>query len=420
MKQIAIIGGGASGILAAIHILRATKGSVVLSIYDPAQELGAGLAYGTTAQEHILNVPADKMSCDERDPLSFVNWLKAKYPKVFNDKHYPFVSRQFFKEYLQNQLKKETDKVTVQWIQEKVERVIEAPENHWQIDTQGARTLYDVCVIATGYCPDTLVPRGVSENAKNVIVDPYHMNVDISELQDVAIIGTGLTAVDIWRSLREKNYRGKVHFLSRRGLFPRTFSITKETTTPIELNAHESPLSLLKKLRWLQKREGCDAASLVTQLRPMVPTIWKSWSAREKKQFLTHARPYWDSIRHRLPDSVYAELQTELKEKKSYVHKARGLSLSDEGTRSRLEFSGHTAIAIDKVFIATGARMELHPFDIAASVLSTCPFSLGFETQKKNLYLVGPVSRPTYWEVSAVPEIRIQAQSVAEAIASAL
>src|SRR3954469_25208114 len=74
---VAIVGGGCSGLLVAVHLLRNgfTGG---ITIIEPRAELGRGLAYSTRFDEHLLNVPAGKMSALPDEPAHFLNWLQAR------------------------------------------------------------------------------------------------------------------------------------------------------------------------------------------------------------------------------------------------------------------------------------------------------------------------------------------------------
>ena len=74
--RIAIIGGGATGVLAALHLARALPdcGAKIL-IVEPMETIGRGLAYGTGNDNHLLNVPAGKMSAFQDRPGDFVDWL---------------------------------------------------------------------------------------------------------------------------------------------------------------------------------------------------------------------------------------------------------------------------------------------------------------------------------------------------------
>lgn len=418
MKQIAIIGGGASGALAAIHILRASSRQVLITIYEPAQELGAGLAYSTLSPEHILNVPAERMSCDEREPQDFVNWLKANAPDVFTQRTYPFVARRLFKEYLQARLKESQGAHMLEWAKEKVVKVSQGSSSLWRVETGATTKEFDHCVIATGYVRDMMVPRGLSQFPAALEADPYGGDLSPHTYKDVAIIGTSLTAIDIWRSLRQHNYTGRVHFVSRRGQFPQKFTISGNYTATDSGMAQKTPLEVVQFLREAAAKTNFDGGSLAQWLRPQVPDIWKKWSKAEKKQFLNHLRPYWDSIRHRIPDVVYIDLHDELKSGQSTLSKSPRLILDESKKRYTLRLSADTSIVVDKIFVATGARLNLHPFEIDPSHIKMCDLGQGFTETTAGLSIVGPPARTSLWETTAVPEIRQQAQSMAEKLES--
>ena len=63
MKEfsVAIIGGGASGLLAAAH-LHQRDPSRRVALIEGGEKMGRGLAYGTPYDVHLLNVRAARMS----------------------------------------------------------------------------------------------------------------------------------------------------------------------------------------------------------------------------------------------------------------------------------------------------------------------------------------------------------------------
>src|ERR1700677_260806 len=81
-SSVAIAGGGCSGILVAAQLFRqGFRGSVV--IVEPRAALGRGLAYSTPYDEHLLNVPAGKMSALPTVPSHFLDWLRGgRFPNA--------------------------------------------------------------------------------------------------------------------------------------------------------------------------------------------------------------------------------------------------------------------------------------------------------------------------------------------------
>ena len=76
MTRVAVIGGGAAGTLQALHLLRAGVDEVTLIERERAP--GRGVAYSTGRPEHLLNVPARRMSAYGDDPDHFVRWFSGR------------------------------------------------------------------------------------------------------------------------------------------------------------------------------------------------------------------------------------------------------------------------------------------------------------------------------------------------------
>src|ERR1700760_4143189 len=77
--RVVIVGGGASGTLAAGQPLRraaATGLPLALDLVEPGP-VGRGVAYSTEDLRHRLNVPAAGMSALPSEPGHLVHWLRA-------------------------------------------------------------------------------------------------------------------------------------------------------------------------------------------------------------------------------------------------------------------------------------------------------------------------------------------------------
>ena len=68
------MGGGASGTLVAINLARSAKGKLSVTIAEPNELIGRGIAYGTQDSAHLLNVPAGRMSAFVEEPDHYCNW----------------------------------------------------------------------------------------------------------------------------------------------------------------------------------------------------------------------------------------------------------------------------------------------------------------------------------------------------------
>src|ERR1700675_470562 len=68
-RSIAIVGGGASGALMTAHLLKCAGDAVRVTLIEPREQIGRGLAYATENESHRLNVRASNMSAFPDDPI---------------------------------------------------------------------------------------------------------------------------------------------------------------------------------------------------------------------------------------------------------------------------------------------------------------------------------------------------------------
>jgi uncharacterized NAD(P)/FAD-binding protein YdhS len=71
---VAIIGGGFSGTLVAVRLLRAASGPLRVMLIERSGDWGPGAAYSTRDDAHVLNVPAARMSAFGSAPGDFCAW----------------------------------------------------------------------------------------------------------------------------------------------------------------------------------------------------------------------------------------------------------------------------------------------------------------------------------------------------------
>ena len=62
MKTVVIIGGGFSGTMAAVNLVRLSTESHRVIVINGKRPFGRGVAYSTDRSEHLLNVAARNMS----------------------------------------------------------------------------------------------------------------------------------------------------------------------------------------------------------------------------------------------------------------------------------------------------------------------------------------------------------------------
>lgn len=96
-SRIVVIGGGASGVLIALHLLRRSATARIILI-EKSELLGCGVAYGTRDPAHLLNTRVSSMSVYADDPDHFLTWLRAAIDPAAC--RFSFVSRRIYGRYL--------------------------------------------------------------------------------------------------------------------------------------------------------------------------------------------------------------------------------------------------------------------------------------------------------------------------------
>src|SRR5271156_976420 len=218
ITTIAIIGGGVSGTLTAFHLLRHGTAARVILI-DQRPNFGLGLAYSTPSLRHLLNVPAGKISALPDQPNHFLNWLRENHDPAATEK--AFAPRAVFGRYIQSLL------ASTSPIEQEIATVVDVRQQNSEavltLDN-GCELRADLIVLATGNFDPAPLP-GITKAASDSGL--YRHNAWAAETYEgvhpdapVALIGTGLTGVDVVLRLRELGHRGRIVAVSRHGIFP--------------------------------------------------------------------------------------------------------------------------------------------------------------------------------------------------------
>ena len=77
-ESIAIVGGGFSGVMTAVKLVRLSKRPLRVTAINCCRPTGRGIAYSTRRPEHLLNVAARNMSAFPDEPDHFLRWLRTR------------------------------------------------------------------------------------------------------------------------------------------------------------------------------------------------------------------------------------------------------------------------------------------------------------------------------------------------------
>jgi uncharacterized NAD(P)/FAD-binding protein YdhS len=437
--QIAIIGGGASGVLAAVALLRnATAADRIIQI-EPAA-IGAGIAYATTDERLLLNVRAYNMSAYADQPGHFVAWLDQAHPGNDAD---AFVPRSWYAVYLRETLAQAIAASAGQYqhLQTLVTDIVPRLHGAQLMLADGTAIAADEVILAIGHnTPANPLARWIPESTR--IIPGYdwkRIATDIPADAPVVIIGTGLTMVDSVLMLLATGHRGSITAYSRRGHVPRSHVARATAPAPFSRADGGRPLSdLLRDFR----RAVADAAAagvpwqaVVDSLRPHTQGLWQQFGTTTQRRFVRHLRAYWDIHRHRIAPSVAAQLDRarQTGQLRIVTGRASAAQMVPDAISVTLRTSaGSEQLTAAYIINCTGPSTDygelsaplivalrnrglLNPDALRLGIANDVDARLLDRTGQTIpwLWTIGPLRRGLLWECIAIPDIRTEARALA-------
>lgn len=458
---IAIIGGGFSGSLVATHLLKTATQPLTLKLVERSAAAGRGIAYGTGERGHLLNVSAGNMSAFPQDPGHLLRWLQhnrtelaALLPEAVNAS--TFIPRKVYGLYVQSILE-EAEATAPSYL--RLERVVDEVVSVQPSGSQAVVSLAsqgdfwaDRVVLALGNSP--VVPDGISEDRWGLPPGVLRHAWSADALEDldpetpVLLVGTGLTMVDMVVLLHDRQHRGPIYALSRRGLTPQCHQASQPYPaflTP-ETLPHTTP-ELVRRVREEVATAaglGYDWRSVLDSLRPLSQSLWQGLPLNEQARFLRLVAPYWDVHRHRIAPQI-AEILDKLRAAGQLTFLAgriQNYQFADGAVQVAFCPRGRQAIEtlrVGRVVTCTGVNVDYgrstHPLIASLrsqGLIRPNPLGLGIATaangavrsatggESSLLYTLGTPRKGDLWETIAVPELRGQAAALAKTLLRSL
>lgn len=429
---VAIIGGGFSGTLLAINMVR--HGGRVVLIERDGDRLGRGLAYGTRDVEHLLNVRAANMSAFPDDAGHFLRWLGHDRPDSANR----FVPRMTYGLYLRELLLKALAEAPdrLQVIEQPAQDILWHGGHAEVLLAKGPALAARAVVLALGHFGSAGLPQLANLAPPVLVSNPWlaQSTQDLQSLDHVLLVGTGLTAIDVALSLDKAGYGGSITALSRRGLLPRAHA---ESGPIVEAVARPAARGswLIHHLR--QRSMEVDWRQAIDELRPHTQSLWRQHDEAAQARFLRHARPWWDVHRHRLAPEVasrVAGMQAEGR-LRFVAGRIAGAEPLEHGARVHWRQRGSEAperLDAGRIILCAGPEGDLkrcaHPLlsnllnqgmvrgdrhRLGLDVDHLCRVINAGGARQDHLFAVGPLTKGEAWEIIAVPDIRRQVWSLA-------
>ncbi|HWY29103.1 MAG TPA: FAD-dependent oxidoreductase [Candidatus Acidoferrum sp.] len=443
--DVVIVGGGYSGTMVAVHLARAQRGLRV-ALIERAKTPGRGVAYGTTDPKHLLNVRADQMGAFPDDVGHFYRWLQ-RHPQnlaaagIHDLRSDAFIPRLVFGDYIQDLLRDARALPgTLDLIQDEIIDLQQVKDGRFELTRKsGGKINAAHVVLAVGNFP----PGEAGHNRPWMFNNPYAAEIhqQLAEPGDLLIIGTGLTSLDVLMTLEKTKREGKIHVISRRGLFPQPHK--KAEPYPLFLDRHDLPKTTRELFRRvvLEIRQaasrGIDWRPVIDSLRPLHQTIWTQLEVVEQRRFLRHVQGLWDTHRHRCaPEIMATKLRLEA-EGRLICHEGHIKDYVPQGEHIEVAYRPRGTDAVEKFHVrrilsCTGPQSDVRKLNdplvrqlLTRNLLAPDALRMGASTAAgglirnqageviNGLYTLGSTQKGRLYESIAVPELRVQAADLA-------
>lgn len=456
--RVVIVGGGASGTLTALNLLRADP-AVHVTVFEPSGELGRGVAYGTTDPRHLLNVRAGNMTAFPHDPDDLLAWARERGRPLAAAE---FLPRREYADYLRDRLAAVADHRLTVIAQHVID--IEPLEGDARADGDGsvgsdapgpdvpgyrvtgaggAVAVAGSVVLAHG----NEAPRGLSAAGRVLPTDaPWHVADPwrrgwierLSADATVVIVGTGLTAIDTAIGVLDGAPGRRAVMLSRSGLLPQAHidcnCVAWVSPLPHGPLTADQLAALYHEQVEAAAAHGVDWHHVVDGFRAPTQSIWARLPRVERERFLAVYARAWEVRRHRMAPQIAARLDAFRAEGRlrvgggclDVVERA-----SERADRAVVRIGPDDVVA-DAVVNCTGpqtdATRSANPLlrallrrglatpDELRLGLSCTPYGELLDRSGQivpGLLTIGPPRKGTLFETTAIPEIRVQAAEVA-------
>ncbi|USX52709.1 FAD/NAD(P)-binding protein [Lentzea sp. HUAS12] len=480
--RVVVVGAGASGTLAAIHLLRADV-PLELVLVDRSGEFGPGRAYRTGDPGHLLNTAAGKMSALADDAGHFARWAG-----VAGDE---FLPRGEYGRYLAETLRGAEADAVVRHLPSAsgsghlagttvgshgsaavrhlagtaagshdgtaVRHLTAVPDSA----SRGSTSVRHLADTATGL---TSHPRGVTvdlertgpvhadfavlapgagttdplahlipHDSARYVADPWAGPLPDTGGAPVLVLGTGLSMMDVSVAVAEDSV---VHAISRHGLLPQPHRNGGTPKPSLPEPPRTTRLGELMAFVRRNVRAHPDRwRDVLDHLRPHTHHLWRQLDVPERRRFLDRVGHYWNVHRHRAAPTTHRRVRELIDAGRVRLHQGEVKAVRPAGEGFHVDLSGprgDRTLTVGWLVNATGFRQDGGPLVrglVDEGTARPDPIGLGVRTEPDGrvldgrgkpcrIFALGALRRGELFESTAVPEIRAQAAEIAATVAA--
>lgn len=440
---IAVVGGGFAGAAVVSHVAARATTPLHIVLYEPAERLGRGVAYGASGEHLLLNVAAGRLSLWPDKPGDFASWCGATgRPVAPGD----FLPRGWFGEYAESAmtatLRNASRLVSFEHLRAEATGVRVGEDGALVVmDRVGGERGVSHVVLALGNGPPKVPPvfRGLVGDSR-LVVDPFKPGAVggvARAARRVLLVGVGLTMIDVALTLEREGFAGKIVAVSRRGVLPCAHGASNASEHAVWAAALDGD-DLRRIARAVRTRgRAHEWRGVIDAMRPHTGRLWRAMNEVDRARFLDRLAVYWDAHRHRCPPSSAARVEAMRRRGALRVGAVEILSVHAAGetidVAVREKRSGAVAHEpFDAVVLCTGPNPDIHARRSAlidslraAGLLCADRHGLGVACDTDGRLLgadgapsaavsaIGPLRKGEAWESTAAPEIAAQAEALA-------
>ena len=421
--RVAVVGGGAAGVITAVHLLRRATAErpVDVRVVERGPLLGPGLSYAQDHPRLTVNNYAGRLSAIADEPDHLLQWFARRGREVGPT---DFPRRAEYGAYLGDLL----DTVTVPEgsalgrVRGLATDVVATPAGLEVRLTGDWSVAADAVVLALGNPPPRAYPGATSH--PGYVADPWATDLTerLGGASEVLLLGTGHTMIDVVAQLQETMPMARFTAVSRGGRLPATH---RRTTMPLHETFEPDVTSLDTLLAQVERRvrqkrvDGGDWRDVLDSVRAAGNEIWQALTPDEQRRFVAEHARTWERLRHRTSPDI-ADFVAAMQ------RSARLRVLTSE----TVDLTQYDAVVncTGPAPVPTRGWNRLVDRLLDRGVIRPHALGLGLDLDRDGhvvsgdgsphprIVAVGAARRGLEWEVTAIPDLRSQAATVARGL----
>ena len=462
--RIGIIGLGFSGTMVLRHLAAQTTCTYDILAYDTPDMMAKGRAYSTHEPQHFLNVPASNMSAYPDACADFVEWMERcpeKWRRLhpdFTQAHFrpdDFAPRMVYAAYLQDILDGALSLASanghhvslIPALVSEVDEQLNITNSDGQIET------VDYLILASGHFGQRGLSAGRQQEENGTFLEnpwqpeaaqsfwDHFENQRWNAASHIVIMGTGLSCIDMLHSLKNRHFPGRITAVSRNGILPHphksglpclSASENMENFPKTAQGLHQKILLDIEKA----EMQGINWRAFIDSLRPVTNLFWQKLPTAEKSAFIEQHLSWWSSLRHRMSTTSFDMVAKAREDGSLSILAARINSIEPDNNGYRLSLStayshGTQDLHADAVINTCGFSYQLKDDGeslpghlLAQKLIKASTLGIGLQAGSdgkigERIYALGPLLFGELLETTAVPELRVQAATLAKSIGRA-